>query len=156
MVFEDHASLCQVRDKDLQKPSRNLHVMKILNHKSVVDFIKGFGEVNEGHDHCMMFLLIHSSMDEVEESDEVVGDGGAFQSTTVGRVKVGLDDWKEPVTKKSLVNFAAERSARDISEVVFTFRWMHLGDRGLVFHDPLAGVFTNSCYCVVNNFQRSR
>ena len=76
--------------------------MKILHHECVVNLVKGLGEVDQGHDHSMRFMLVHSSMDEVEESDEVVRDGGAFQSTTVSRVKVGPDNRKEPVTKKSI------------------------------------------------------
>ena len=63
----------------------------------------------------MRFVLVHSSMDEVEESDEVVRDGGASQSTTVSRVKVGADNRKEPFTKESLIDFTMEGGARDIS-----------------------------------------
>ena len=48
--------------------------MKVLNHKCVVDPVKGLGEVDQGHDNSMRFMLVYSSMDEVEESDEVVRD----------------------------------------------------------------------------------
>ena len=62
--------------------------MQVLNNESVVNPVEGFGEVHKRHDNGMRFSLVNSSMDEMEESNEVVGDGCPFKATAVGRIKV--------------------------------------------------------------------
>ena len=46
-----------------------MHVMKVFNHKRVVDTIESLGEINESKDNSMGNCLVNSCMDEVEESD---------------------------------------------------------------------------------------
>ena len=88
--------------------------MKVLNHESVVNPIEGFGEVHKRHDNSMRFILVNSSMDEMEESNKVVGDGRPFKATAVGRIKERFYYWKKPVAEECFIYFAEERGAGDV------------------------------------------
>ena len=50
----------------------------------------------------MLFGLIHMGVYEVEQVDEVMGGGGSFESTVIGRVNVGSNDWHYPISKEGL------------------------------------------------------
>ena len=63
----------------------------------------------------MRFLLVNSRMDEVEESDKVMGDRCPSKAPTVGRIKKRYKRREEPIAEKSFVHFAEEWGARDVS-----------------------------------------
>ena len=69
MVLKDHTSSSKIRDKDLQKPSRNIHIMEVLYDQGVVNPVKGLGEINESEYNSIGNCLVNSCMDEVEKSD---------------------------------------------------------------------------------------
>ena len=98
--------------------------MKIFNNKRMVHSIKGFREIYKRHNDSMRFLLVNSRMDEVEESDKVMGDRCPSKAPTVGRIKKRHNCREEPIAEKSFVHFAEEWGARDVSEVVFTTWWV--------------------------------
>ena len=75
-----------------------MHVMKVFDHECVVNTVEGFGEVNKGKNSSMGDSLVNSSMDKVEESDQVVSDGCSLQATAVCRIKVRINNRKDPVT----------------------------------------------------------
>ena len=83
MVSEDHVPTRKIGDQNLQRPSWNLHIIQILNNKRVVNSVKCLGEIYECHDNSMRFIFVNSGMDEVQESDQVVRDGGSFQTPTI-------------------------------------------------------------------------
>ena len=41
----------------------------------------------------MRLEVVNTGMDKVEETDDVVGDGGTFEATTVGWVEEWLHNW---------------------------------------------------------------
>ena len=72
--------------------------MQVLDDQSVVNSVKGFGQINEGKNHSMGFGSVKEGVDEVEEANEIVSDRGTFESTTVCRIKIWLNNGHEPVT----------------------------------------------------------
>ena len=72
--------------------------MKIFYDKTVVHSIKCLGEIYKGKDDSMGLRLLNSGVDKVKEADKVVGYRSAFQSTTVGWVKIGKHNRHQPVT----------------------------------------------------------
>ena len=88
--------------------------MQVLNHESVVNPIEGFGEVHKRHDNGMRFSLVNSSMDKMEESNQVMGNGRPSKATTVGRIKERFNYWEKPVTQECFVYLAKEWGAGDV------------------------------------------
>ena len=50
-----------------------MHVMQVFNYKVMIDTVEGFGEVDKSHGDSMGLSFVSNSMDEVKETDEIVG-----------------------------------------------------------------------------------
>ena len=46
-----------------------MHIVKVFNHKRMIDSVKGFGKVDQSKNDCMGDSLINIGMYKVEESD---------------------------------------------------------------------------------------
>ena len=64
-----------------------MHCIKIFNHKLMGNVIEGLTEVHKGHHDSMGVLQVQVLVDELQEPQEVVGDGGSLQ-TKLTRVQV--------------------------------------------------------------------
>ena len=49
-----------------------MHIMQVLDNEEMINFVEGFGEINERHNNSMRFEFVNRGVDEVKKADEVM------------------------------------------------------------------------------------
>ena len=89
----------------------------------------------------MRFGFIKIKMGIMEELDQIMGDGGSFQYSTLAWIKEGINNGEEPVTHEGLIAFAEEGCLGDVPDLVDGFWRVRFGYRSLLLLDPLPWIF---------------
>ena len=83
-----------------------MHEEEIFQHVAGRPSIKSFAEVENHEAHGVGVSAVHLLVNKVEELDQIVAGGGAFQTTILARVEEGVNERQKPVTNNGLKDAA--------------------------------------------------
>ena len=124
--------------------------MQVLDDMQVRDTVECLVEIDHGSKDCMGLVEVKGGVDEVQELDKIVNDGGSFHPI-LAWIHIREDNWEEPLAYKCLIDLAEEKCLGYGTEIVFTAWGMNFCNWKLGFLDPWSWIFGCFGDFVVNN-----